>query len=268
MKTFFACALTLVTSMLFANPSSMGRIFVPLFPGSVIGAGGSLWETTLVAYNPTDSEVAFFCNPAQAEPCHRIPPHGSVTFQPNDFPQSHPGAMVFEGTDGHFLFFAPITLTLRTRDVSRSGENAGTDLPLPTEDDFQAGQNAIVDVPSDPHFRQRLRIYATNVQVQETVRVQILDAATGEQLHEENVVLLPDALQGSTLYAPDGISVSYAELALQSYPTASSLRVLFSAVGPFSNVWLWGFITNTNNATGLVTISAPHVPKVIVRSVA
>jgi len=245
-----------------ANPSSKGVIFIPLNPGTIRGAHGSVWTTTLVAYNPTDLNVylaryGYGCSGEGS--CPVIPPHTTMTLDAPAlfFPQN--GLLLEECIPRLLCDASELALTLRTRDVSRSAENSGTDIPLPTPSDFRSETLVIIDVPNASNVRNTLRVYWFGAPGPVPAHAVVFDGSTGAQLFEATV---PSAAPASY--------VNYAEIALPSLASAASLRVEFAVPTPpaWTSARAWGFMSSTNNDTNLITISVPHHPELVPGSVA
>jgi hypothetical protein len=110
------------------------------------GANGSDWRSealmasTAVWHIPTFSDGNFIANEVRAWPGQPQYPHGTALLVPRS-----------ESDD---LWFG-----LRVRDVSRAAEGFGTEIPVVRDSQMFPGTMTLLDVPLDPAYRVKLRIY-------------------------------------------------------------------------------------------------------------
>jgi hypothetical protein len=111
------------------------------------GANGSDWRSealmasTAAWHVPTFSDGTFIEKEVRAWPGQPQYPHGTALLVPR--------------TESDQLWFA-----LRVRDVSRTAEGFGTEIPVVRESQMFPGTMTLLDVPLDPAYRVKLRIYA------------------------------------------------------------------------------------------------------------
>jgi hypothetical protein len=147
--------------------------------------------------------------------------------------------LVPNGTPGRFIYVGKaeareLVAHLRAYDVSREATNYGTELPVVRYDDFET-TIVLPSVPTDPRFRNNLRIYA-----KEPVRVTI---TAGEV--QETVQLSAPANEYEPAYAT-----------WSNFPAnAGSVKVTLRAQGTER---IWGFATVTNNETQAITTVTPQ----------
>lgn len=203
-------------------------LFPVLF--SAPGANGSLWRSESVIVQPREFTVEFYeaidpalgtaigaeSRRALAGGNHR---NGAVLL----VPRREADALAFG---------------LRVRDVSRVGEGYGTEVPVLRERDMITGPLTLLDVPLDPQYRVKVRIYAYD------------DASAG-------TLIVDDGTKASEIAftaARDCVACADAAYAEVDLPTA--------AAGARANVYVrlqnaapsWAFATVTNNVTQQVTI--------------
>ncbi|MEA2464725.1 MAG: hypothetical protein QOJ98_2472 [Acidobacteriota bacterium] len=111
------------------------------------GANGSDWRSealmasTALWHVPTFSDGTFTANEQRSWPGQPQYPHGTALLVPR--------------AESNQLWFG-----LRVRDVSRVAEGFGTEIPVVRESQMFAGTMTLLDVPLDPAYRVKLRIYA------------------------------------------------------------------------------------------------------------
>jgi hypothetical protein len=235
------------------DPSIFERVLFPVLFDSR-GANGSDWRSEAVISNPGPSYVETW-NAVDSIACidypcgerfapgvdHKIAngkyPHGVLLWVPR--------------ADASQLSFA-----LRVRDVSRESEGFGTEIPVVRESEmFPRGSTmSLLDVPLDPAYRVKLRIYAHQRSVANLLPgafVTILNPITRERSFT-GVRLLPDCF-----FAPcTEDEPPYGEIDLPPGKDGDRVNLYVfvdgSAAGP-----AWAVATVTNNATQQVTIVTP-----------
>jgi hypothetical protein len=136
---------------------------------------------------------------------------------------------------------------LRVRDVSRQAHGFGTQIPVVREDDFtHGGEITLLNVPLDPRYRVKLRLYALDPMV-----VQPFGLVTLRDTQTKAVKLG----RGFQLARPASADEPwYAELDLP--PGAAGERVNVFVEFPL-DATAWAFATVTNNETQQVTTVTP-----------
>lgn len=219
------------------------RILFPVL-FSTNGANGSRWVSEGTLSNPREWFVENGnsigpLGPCVTYPCgERIDP-GEIAKFGHGFPR---GAVLHvPRNEAPYLSFG-----LRIRDVSRQAEGLGTQVPVVRERDCTHGGGlTLLDVPLDPRYRVKLRIYA----------LEPVLGLTG-QMTLRNTVTRAVTVRHFELQAPlDSRQAHYAEIDL---PTgAANERVNVFLTMPLDST-AWAFATVTNNDTQQVTIVTPN----------
>ena len=176
-------------------------------------------------------------------PCgERFSPDSYVAFNGSGYPRGV--ALLVPRPEAENLAFS-----LRVRDTSRAEEGYGTQVPVVREQDMFRGTDlTLLDVPIDPRYRTKLRIY-------------LLDS--GE--HDAWVTVDRASAPSESFFVPvrrdcSGRSCDaipwYAELDLPVGETDERVNV-YVAVGAHESP-AWAFASVTNNETQQVTIVAPY----------
>lgn len=159
------------------------------------------------------------------------------------------------GTPGAFLYVeksrvGDVAMNLRAYDSSRSADNFGTELPIVRARDFtpRGEQLSLIGIPSDPRFRQMLRIYGYG-HFGAGLYVEI----DGDNYHSEHLLDMP-ANRG--LFVP-----GYVEFT--GFPTGvGAVRVTITVAGNRTSVAepfiYWAFVSVTNNETQHITTITPQ----------
>ena len=218
------------------------------------GAGGSLWRSEAVIANPGPWFVENWNAIEQIVcidyPCgERLPPGTQQAVTGGRF--QHGVYLLVPRREAERLSFS-----LRVRDVSREAESFGTEIPVLRESDMFPAQTAmtLLDVPLDPRYRSKLRIYATpraSASVARQTRVTTVDPGTGVRISRR--VELVERCSGAACTTP-----AYAEINLP--PDGQGRRVNIYVTADATAVSpgvAWAFVTITNNETQQVTIVTP-----------
>lgn len=136
-----------------------------------------------------------------------------------------------------------LSFALRVRDVSRVAQGFGTDIPIVREEDLFRSTLTLLDVPRDPRYRVKLRVYAFDAEDGAEARV----VGGGGRV---SLTLRRDCADAASCAA----TPAYAELDVAS--GAAGERVdLFIELPPGAAGW--AFASVTNNQTQQVTIVTP-----------
>ncbi|HEX6083616.1 MAG TPA: hypothetical protein VF266_03765 [Thermoanaerobaculia bacterium] len=227
-----------------AERSVFERILFPVV-FATDGANGSRWRSEATISNPRpwfveNANTLSPVRPCLTYPCgERLGPAELVTYG--------------DGYPRGFVLHAPrpeapdLAFALRVRDVSRQAEGLGTQIPVVREKDFTHGTGiTLLDVPVDPRYRVKLRVY-------------MIDPlpAYGQlaQISLRNTVTRATTLIRTFQLQPGGRNEPhYAEIDLPA--GAANERVNVHVRMPL-DATAWGFATVTNNATQQVTIVTP-----------
>ena len=225
------------------DPSVFERVLFPVLFNSK-GAQGSEWVSEAAIFNPGRWFVENY-NRIDAEPC--IDYGCSQLLSPN-------GYFPFDGAgyaNGIALLVprpeAPhLSFSLRVRDVARQAEGYGTEVPVVREEKMFAGTMTLLDVPVDPRYRTKVRVYAFD------------DDPYGAS------VVLQRGSRRTTMFVPASRSCSgnacaatpwYGELDLPAGALDERVNVYVTWGGHAARAW--SFASVTNNQTQQVTLVAP-----------
>lgn len=231
-------------ALYFFNDPELSVFEQILFPVlfSVNGALGSQWRSEAVLSNPKpwfveNANTLGPLSPCLSYPCgERLDP-GAFEKYGDGFPR---GAVLHvprpEAPD--------LAFGLRIRDVSRQTEGLGTRIPVVRERDlFHGKQIPLLDVPLDPRYRVRVRVYMLEPVLSPFLGGSVLIRRGDTQTS------LPFTLTRANAKEP-----YYADLDLPA-GAAGERANLF--VDPPLDAVAWAFATVTNNETQQVTIVAP-----------
>lgn len=244
------------------QPSSLETILIPapLVPSSkpLPGAGGSLWVSELHVRNGGNAAALTFLQDALCVLCDPPPPLPSLgvgetrELQAGD--ASLPGhIVVVQKAESPFYAFS-----LRIRDVSRSAQNEGTEIPVVREAELRSTRPIeLLNVPLNATSRAALRIFATEdepsiaalayVNVVSMTRPEIDSAFLRLELsHVQRLAAGPPR-------APGYVAVNDLRAATGLPEGRYRVEVL-----PQTYRAGWAFVAVTNNETQLVTAIAPR----------
>lgn len=250
-----AAALLLVLIPTAATAQFSTQVLVPIKPGTTPGAYGSLWQTELVLTNTGDTPLTVTGYP-DATP---IPPKASVFLRTYPDTCNGPGIILTVEAANLEQFAA----SLRTRDVSRQLETAGTTIPLITHRDNYVGNLGITDVPMEPGFRSTLRVYGLDSLARvdvDRVRFYALDPerTTPTESHSPDRLILE---MPTRFTRSDTCLTQYFEIALDQVPelaNAGRIRIEVDSASNHSTRPYWAFVSVTHNETQHVTVILPH----------
>jgi hypothetical protein len=245
------------------------RILVPVAIAgagdvTVPGAFGTRWQTTLSVANAAPYDAELF----NGEPlCLLLCPsccNGQDAYP--HVPANKAGVMfVSESTinGGHLYFLqkgfsSDVSFAAHVRDLSRSAENAGTEVPVVRESRFHSAPFDILNVPVDALSRAALRVYDVD------------DSAYGpaatisiSSMSDPKTVLATARLElaGGTQRPADQLP-SLANVAVigdlkAAFPQLAEGRYRLT-VTMENGVRGWAFVAVTNNRTQLITTYTPE----------
>lgn len=238
-------------------------VLVPIAVQSqpVDGAFGSRWTSELWVYNRSSSYAELFNG---LPGCIKANPLGCLN---DPFPGMPPNTMFSLTTLSFpprqaFLYYLQrgrdrdVTFSLRVRDLSRSPDNAGTEIPLGRESAFSSDRVELINVPIEDTSRTSLRIYNIGGGFSQTAEVRLLAMGAGGTPVAEKSVTVTRVPEFGDNHGFD-ISAGVAFIAdLRSElgnPSAGKYRIEVVPNG-FN---AWALATVTNNNTQLVTAIAP-----------
>lgn len=226
------------------------RILFPVL-FSTGGLGGSRWVSEAVIANPTrwtienaNEVLPIVC---VTYPCgERLEPRSRVAFDGEGYPRG----VVLHVPRGEADLLA---FSLRVRDVSRQAQGLGTEVPVVREHEMVRDADVtLLDVPRDPEYRTKVRIYAYADPVEDDGRDPVLRlvAPNGDRISETPFVLSRNCTSAKCSETP-----FYGEVDLA--PGARGDRADVYVQLPSG--WLgWAMASVTNNVTQQVTIVSPN----------
>ena len=240
---------------------ALERVLLPIFTPPVHGNHGSEFRTDLRAKNlDEDDYIQTFglIENCPIAPNCTWPSDLGFTFgrglelRPDDvIPWGSPGAFLYIPTEDA----ASLALQLRVYDVSRDATNFGTEIPVVREHEMFVNEEIVLlGVPTDPRFRNTLRIYATEPTV---VTIEIESEELNGVTQERQVPLLRN---GSNAFVP-----AYAQIG--DLPVGAGrlrLRIRPAAPPPLESPVdvtpppVWAFVSVTNNDTQHITVISPQ----------
>jgi hypothetical protein len=231
-----------------ADLSVHERVLFPVFFNSD-GAFGSRWRSEAVLSNPNHWALHTLnaLDPVVCiqPPClDRIAPRERRKMSGGGYPRGV-GVLIPRGESDDLSF------SLRIRDISREAENAGSQVPVVRERDmFRNTDITLLDLPRDPRYRTRVRVYA------------FVDPMY-EQLHNNMQIGVKPA--GVTRQQFAQLSVDCSGLSCDFTPFYGEFDLEPGVAGETTDVYVrmpegalgWAFASVTNNVTQQVTVIAP-----------
>ncbi|HEV2720851.1 MAG TPA: hypothetical protein VG323_12590 [Thermoanaerobaculia bacterium] len=242
-KVLAALALTVATAA-FATPP-FSPILLPVYTAPTPGAYGSLWISEVMLHNPEALPMTIV---VCTDECRDVTlPAGSHSDALSSYAAAAgqpPGLLI-----GVYLP-SSLSVSLRVRDVSRSAQSFGVELP-PVN--FGPGtfiyRRQLLNVPLASPFRYKLRLYDVGGGPR-TAHVHVFDDDTGDDLLEADVPLSVSR------------RLSYGEIdpfsfAIVSQRAGHHARIEISAQDGGAINTMWALLTITNNDTQEVTAVTP-----------
>ena len=222
---------------------AFARFLLPVFiEGEVTGVHGSRWTTELTGFLRGTGTTRVTDEPSNAS----ADVIGSgVAFTPSvDTERQGLGRFIYVSTEAA----ERITLNLRARDVSRSSENLGVEVPVVSAQDTFGPDSiiAIINVPVAEQYRQKLRVYDFEGEYGRTVRVNVGGVVTRELTMSSGDV-------GGDFPAYPG----YAELDLNTIPELQGRNNVTVTIETPDEGRFWAYVSVTNNNTQQVTTVTP-----------
>jgi len=246
-----ALLFALSTSAVLANPSGDWIIVVPINPGTIGGANGTQWVTSLWVSNASDKDTIIDCD--DPGNCPALRAHSTLQLPAAPYRNlTHDGFLLRIAT-GFLVDAVPadaISVELRATDSVTAPHSAGTEIPLARPSDFKKTALTLPDVPVNDHARAQLRLYGT---MNGDATVRIFDAGSGVELSEMTVSLTGGTSVGGPLGGGFPAPPSFASVALPG----SGNRVRVEVVPASAGLAIWGFASVTDNVSEQFTIIAP-----------
>ena len=225
------------------DPSVFERILFPVLVNTT-GAHGSQWVSEAAIANPRPWFIETWNEVLPFEcidyPCgERFAPESYVAFSGDGYPRGI--ALITPRAESENLAFS-----LRVRDTSRAAEGYGTQVPVVREKDmFRGGELTLLDIPIDPRYRTKLRMYVFD-SGEHDAWVTVDRAGSGPA--DSFFVPVRRHCAGSACEAIPW----YAELDLPAGEADERVNV-YVTIGAHESP-AWAFASVTNNETQQVTI--------------
>jgi len=239
-----------------ANLTVFERVLFPVLV-STRGGHGSDWRSEAVISNPNDWYEETFNNIIPiicvTSPCgERLEPGQQVKFSGEGFP--HGVALLVPRAEAPLMAFS-----LRVRDVSRQADSFGTSIPVVRENQFFRGTITLLDVPVDPAFRSKLRVYGFGrpeyyppLQARVTTVNPITHAKTSVNVPVEPTGCGPECAPEAPYYAELDLPAGAAGERVDVY-----VNILVDPDFDVPPMRSWAFVSVTNNKTQEVTTVIP-----------
>lgn len=235
--------------------AAFDRVLLPILLPPIAGRNGSEFRTDFRAYNRSEQPVLIhgLFGDCGAIPCPDNHDDRGIYIAPL-YEYGDQAKFWMSGTPGAFVYVPrsqmnDLSMQLRAYDVSREATNFGTEIPVVHADEMRPDEITFVGIPTDPRFRNTLRIYST---AQQPMHVTI--EGPGGLLVDQVVHLSTPADQFDPAYA-----------AFVDFPDSPGpVRVrIWSALPEIVNPPVtvpdfWAFITVTNNDTQHITVISPQ----------
>lgn len=249
---------TATNAFRYGGPISGADFDRVLFPMTFRGAGahGSDWTTRIFVRNDSpllvDTEPQIWVDlhaPSPQPPIRQpFPPGGRAQFHELT---SETGRFFYvpRGLESFFSYSSHVL------DLSRASTNLGSEIPVVRAGDT-AQQIRLVDVPLDPRFRGKLRIYDWDTNPRE-VAVTVIRAADDERFS------FGMRLSAVVVSCPRAPCLqpwpAFASIDLSSIPEiAGDGRADVIITANTNDARLWAFVSVTNNETQQVTLYTPQ----------
>jgi hypothetical protein len=247
------------------HPAFLGpdMIVIPVPLGTTPGAFGSLWSTELWAFNSGFVTIQVLpgpCRLAGSESCMiDLPPGKAVAIPAVIEPQFPYLTLATPGSDDHLPGFRPVHFSLRVRDLSRTDQSAGTEIPVVRTEHFVTETLQLLNVPVKPDFRVMLRIFLHPIRSDSqrfSIRVFEMDGVASAFTEREIVLDGPAPLPA--IYAGYNTSIALIPDLVAGLPAGTThVRVeIEPRTTPVSR--FWAFITATHNETQQITTITPQ----------
>ena len=236
------------------------RILLPLSFGETPGAFGSLWKTETTAVMDAGAEIEFqpkrFCIP-RGTTCFDIPLR-----RPFDFAKAVD--VRHERIPAQFVYVRTadepkLALNLRVRDLTRTAETWGTEVPVVRENEWRTGAIVLAPLPVDPLFRLTLRVYDYHSITGNRVAVRIY--ADDETEPRATLTKTFQVAEGKLTTAVLPVAPGYIQLdpLAEAGDALAGAETMWIRVEPLSQgLKFWAFASVTNNPTGHVTTVTPQ----------
>jgi hypothetical protein len=250
------------------------RILVPLaLATKVPGAFGSQWAGEFWASNHSQYPVEFFNDISCTLTCPQF-----LAPEP-PYPQLAPDSVTRVDVPGGgaagvhaFLFYLQkggtqdVDFSLHVGDVSRSADNAGTEIGVVRESAFRGTTFDILNIPIDTLSRAALRVYDPDASDNAAAAIEIYSMATNTLIASTTLPLVPPVRKPATPIGSQApafagfaqiadIRNAFAFTQGSSFPDGNVRIRVRMQNGPTRG---WAFVAVTNNTTQLITTYKPE----------
>lgn len=231
------------------------RILLPVVMSRLPGLNGSLWETEITAF--LQNGAGIFPRNCSRNSC-LIPIPRDRPFRPSLYgiaePDSRPAQFIYAAAAD----IDRVSFNLRVRDLNRTAETWGTEVPAVREEEFRTAPILLMPLPVDPLFRTNVRIYDLDARANASVAIHVYadDEVSPRATFLRTFTTWPETVTTVSLprypgYVQFDLGEAGAQLAgaetawIRIEPRTQGLR-------------FWAFASVTNNPTGHVTTVTPQ----------
>lgn len=234
------------------------KVLIPVVASQVPGAYGSIWQSDVWVQNLGDQTRTLDANQiclAQCPP-NEIGPLRSQGVPLIGQPGSNPGVLIYVDKPA-----ADLSFYLTVRDESRAHQTWGTEFRAIRESEALTGRSVLLNLPTDPKFRVRVRIYDFDGRPDARLLVRVFSAFKGLEigvLGTAEILLTPptSSINTDAKYKPGFGQISDV---LLDFPAARSAGRLGVEIVPLTpGLRYWAFATVTHEETQFVTIINPR----------
>ena len=246
----------LLSGSVFAQPIEFERVLLPISAPEIPGAFDSRWVTEHFGRNDGDTPLQYWRDDDGTCGGHAclitVPP--KTTFHPEPSRTKDRVWISVEKDKINQMF-----LSTMVRDIGKSIEPWGTEMPSVRESQFRDNKLQLLNVPGSTDFRKNLRVYMIadlthGSEATLAVRVYDMDAeltATSKQLGEKVFHLQTTKFENDLDYLAISLDNELPQL-----QTGQRIRVEVERTSGVP-LKLWALLTATNNETQHVTIFTP-----------
>lgn len=239
------------------------RFLVPVFGSGIPGAYGTLWrsETWLRYAGLEEISIAPmpFCRGAECTIDGFLAPNYPAI--PFEGPQGFLEPAILIHVESQHA--AEVTFESRLRELSRSADSAGTEVPVIREDRMSSGPLYLLNVPMKTPSRYMLRLYGLPDVAEREVEIRYFrqPSTSGPNIDLDLVLLRVDrvALRSRESSLPWNFYPALGEIgSLELFPELAAETAIWIEVVPLSaGLRIWAMLSITNNTTQQVTLVTP-----------
>jgi len=224
------------------------RVLLPITVLDVPGVNGSIWRSEAWVHLREGGVSILPLRIADSNPL----PAGSDVLGIFLYRQGQPvGQFVLVTKE----LIDTVDFNLRVRDMSRTSDTWGTEIPAVRESEFRAKPIALLPLPIDSGFRSTLRVYGWEESGGDVrVRVTVINTnnSTDHTVHEQTYSLS----HVNTQYGVPYLQLAVDDLVGDSATETGLVRVDVEPVT--EGLRLWAFVSTTDNETQHFTTITPQ----------